>query len=228
VTLRKAESAKRGGIGAAVSDVGEKPEPARSRAVAEIAVAGARRATGGSDGPAVRTERTDTVLKAGTGTSTGVRRGSQEAAADTGTCLRQCRDLLMPVAARRGVLVELAAGDDLPAVAVDGKLLRQALYVVLADMIDTCAEGAVVTLGAGVQTGRLDCAMSVRNRQPGLGWTASGSNSALEVAGRLLECTPARISVRATKDQGDCVIVQLPLEAGTTAAADIVGQARTA
>jgi cell cycle sensor histidine kinase DivJ len=219
LTLRDAGEVYSGRSDTSVPAPGEQRDPAPSRTLAEIAVAGARTAAAGRDPAAVQAETPDAAVRTG---------GSSSAATDTGTCLRQCRDLLMPVAARRGVLVELAAGDDLPAVAVDGKLLRQALYVVLADMIDTCAEGAVVTLGAGVHTGRLDCAMSIRNRQSGLTWSAAGSRSALDVAGRLLKGTPARLSVRDVKGQGDCVIVQLPLETARETVADYVGRAKTA
>ncbi|MEP2580563.1 MAG: hypothetical protein ABJH75_23410 [Roseibium sp.] len=134
-------------------------------------------------------------------------------AIDIGGCLEQCRDLLMPVAARRGILLELAAGADLPAVAMDRKLLRQALYSVLADMIGTCAEGAVVTVAAVVETARLDCLISVRNRQSGALWSVDGSKLAFDVAAGLLEHTDAHMSVLATQGQGDCVIVHLPLSA---------------
>lgn len=134
---------------------------------------------------------------------------------DIGGCLEQCRDLLMPVAARRGVLLELVAGEDLPAVDVDRKLLRQALYSVLAEMIETCAEGAVVTVSAMTATGRLDCVISVRNRQSGKLWSAEGSKSAFEVAGGLLDRTGGHMSVRAVAGQGDGVIVHLPSTAAT-------------
>jgi hypothetical protein len=134
---------------------------------------------------------------------------------DIGGCLEQCRDLLMPVAARRGVLLELAAGEDLPAVDVDRKLLRQALYSVLAEMIETCAEGAVVTVSAKTATGRLDCVISVRNRQSGKLWSAAGSKSAFEVAGGLLDRTGGHMSVHAVAGMGDSVIVHLPSSAAT-------------
>ncbi|GAB4514673.1 MAG: ATP-binding protein [Roseibium sp.] len=226
LTLRNAGDADAGHGAATVPAAFNETEAVRTRSVAEIAMAGARLARDGLERPAVAAARTHSGssrrsadMSAETATDT---------ATDTGTCLRQCRDLLMPVAARRGVLVELAAGEDLPAVAVDGKLLRKALYVVLADMIDTCAEGAVVTLSAGVQTGRLDCAMSVLNRQSGLIWSAAGSRSSLDVAGRLLERTLARMSVRETRAQGDCVIVQLPLAAEHDSHAGLVRQAKRA
>jgi cell cycle sensor histidine kinase DivJ len=221
LTLANAGEAKRGHGESALPASGDLSDGTPSRTLAEIAVAGARTVAAGHERAAAKATPPDAVSAIRDG-------GPLPAAADTGTCLRQCRDLLMPVAARRGVLVDLAAGEDLPAVAVDGKLLRQALYVVLADMIDTCAEGAVVTLGAGVHTGRLDCAMSIRNRQSGLTWSAAGARSALDVAGHLLKGTPARLSVREVKGQGDCVIVQLPLASARETVAGAVGRAKTA
>ena len=139
-------------------------------------------------------------------------------AVDISACLEQCRDLLVPVAARRGVMLDLAAGDDLPKVAVNAKSVRQALYFLLADMIETCGEGALITVSTEIVPTGLDCVLSVRNRPSGLPWCADGSELVFDSASSLLEGTGGHLSVRAVPAQGDCVIVHLPLGATSGAA----------
>lgn len=142
-----------------------------------------------------------------------VAEGEQPAhlAIDVAACLEQCRDLLAPVAARRGVLLDLAAGDDLPPVAIAPKSVRQALYFLLADMIETSGEGALLTVSAEVQAVDLDCVLTVRNRASGLPWCADGSETVFESASALLEEGGGRLSVRPVPGRGDCVVVHLPL-----------------
>jgi len=137
--------------------------------------------------------------------------GPGASAVDISACLEQCRDLLVPVAARRGVMLDLVAGSDLPMVAVNAKSVRQALYFLLADMIETCGEGALLTVSADREAEGLDCVLAVRNRPSGLPWCADGSELVFDSASSLLAETGGHLSVRAVPGQGDCVVVHLPL-----------------
>lgn len=139
-------------------------------------------------------------------------------AIDITACLEQCRDLLAPVASRRGVLLDLSAGADLPEVAANPKSVRQALYFLLADMIETCGEGALLTVTTAVGDAGLDCRLAVRNRSSGLPWCADGSETVFDSAAELLERTGGSLSVRTVPGEGDNVIVHLPLGAQATGA----------
>lgn len=156
---------------------------------------------------------------AGAGTGAGPLAPKTTQAIDISACLDQCRDLLTPVAARRGILLDLEAGHDLPLVAGDSKLLRQALYCVLTEMSETCAEDAVVSAAVTIGTGRLECVVSVVNRHAGPVWTATASAAALETAAGLLRRTGGDLAVRARAGQADRVRVYLPLWTGAEHAA---------
>lgn len=151
-----------------------------------------------------------------TGEATG--KGGVAGSVDISACLEQCRDLLSPVASRRSVMLDLAAGSDLPMVAVNAKSVRQALYFLLADMIETCGEGALITVSAECEAAGLDCVLSVRNRPSGLPWCVDGSELVFDSALSLLESAGGHLSVRALAGQGDCVVVHLPLRAPSEAA----------
>ncbi len=137
---------------------------------------------------------------------------------DITASLEQCRDLLAPVAARRGVMLDLAAGADLPMVAARPKCVRQALYFLLADMIETCGEGALLTVSTEISATGLDCLLTVRNRPSGMPWCVDGSELVFDSASKLLVQTGGSLSVRSMKGAGDCVVVHLPLGAGKPAA----------
>jgi len=132
---------------------------------------------------------------------------------DISACLEQCRDLLAPVAARRGVMLDLDAGGDLPMVAVNPKSVRQALYFLLADMIETCGEGALLTVSATLVADGLECVLAVRNRPSGLPWCTDGSELVFDSASALLEGAGGHLSVREGPGKGDNVVVHLPFGA---------------
>jgi len=141
------------------------------------------------------------------------------AACDLAVSLEQCRDLLTPVAARRGIHLDLEAQNGLPKVVVDAKGLKQALNCLLADMIESCGEGAVLLVSAHVSDALVTCKVAISGRPSAQRWRADDAGSVIDKAAALLGTAGAELCVESGGGRADQLSVLLPVRNAGNAAA---------
>ncbi|ASP33302.1 hypothetical protein [Labrenzia sp. VG12] len=137
------------------------------------------------------------------------------AACELSASLEQCRDLLTPVAARRGIHLDFSVDDNLPLVTVDPKGVRQALNCLLADMIETCGDGAVLLISAEMTDTDVSCVVAVSGRRSAQTWRVAHSKSVIDRAKELLDRAGARLCVPEEAEKDNQVILFLPRSAAS-------------
>lgn len=137
------------------------------------------------------------------------------ATCDLSASLEQCRDLLTPVAARRGIHLDVSVEDNLPLVAVEPKGVRQAVNCLLADMIETCGDGAVLVISAEVTDADVSCTVAVSGRRSAQTWRTANSKSVIDRASELLERAGARLRIAKEVEKDNQVILLLPQSAAS-------------
>ncbi|TYC56475.1 hypothetical protein FMN50_11245 [Rhodobacterales bacterium] len=130
---------------------------------------------------------------------------------DINSSLERCAVLLRPVAAGFGASIEVEPVRNAPQILGDGKLLRQALCLVLTDMLETSGDGGVVHLSGGAAASGLHIVLSVSNRRSCLRWSAEASRPVLGFANGLFERLGGKLSVQTMLGHGESVVLKLPL-----------------
>lgn len=182
--------------------------------IAELHAAGAAPATSAlSRSPETDRDQGETrAIEAGAGE---IALTKHHVGCDLTASLEQCRDLLTPVAARRGILLDFAFESDLPLVKVEPKGLRQALNCILADMIETCGDGAVLMISTDLTDMMIACNVEVSGRRSAQTWRASHSKSVIDRSSDLLKEAGARLSVMRDADKDNRVTFHLPISAAS-------------
>ncbi len=130
---------------------------------------------------------------------------------DLQDCFNRCAGIVSGLAERKCVAIDFEAEAELPLAEVDERKVRQALCFLLCDLVETAGNGARVSVSASADKDGLLVALSVRNRQSSLSWSAEASRPVLDFAGELLERTGGALSVQPVLGHGANLLMRLPV-----------------
>lgn len=130
---------------------------------------------------------------------------------DINTSLLRCADLLRPVCDQMETALTIEPLANAPVVLADDKLLRQALCLVLSEMLETSGKGGAVNVAGGVAASGLHIVMTVSNRRSCLSWSAEASQPVLRFANGLFERIGGKLSIQTMLGHGESIMLRLPL-----------------
>jgi len=141
-------------------------------------------------------------------------------------------DAAVAQAAMHGVRIEVEVDGWLPAVPVDGRMLRQALLNLVINGVQATPKGGMVKVAAHQETadGRPLLRVEVSDTGPGIApdlaerifepvftTKAAGTGLGLAVVRRIVDAHHGEVSLAATKPgAGACFVIRLPVEVGRT------------
>ncbi len=147
---------------------------------------------------------------------------------DVADCLRHSSHLIYPIAERLRVGIEINADPDLPNALVDRKRFRQALHLILSEMVETTGAGGSVKVSVNPVESGLELILTAVNRQSSTNWSSEGSQGVLEQASDLLAQSGSVLDFRSALGQGESVVVAIPVRFERNVRATTVGATATA